>query len=60
MNDLIALNEKKQIECNRRANELYKELVVAGDNATTMINNLNSQKLKIFLAKVKLFLKKLQ
>ena len=60
MNDIITQNEKRQLECNRRANELYKKLSVAGDNATSMINDLNNQKLRIFIAKVKLFIKKLQ
>lgn len=60
MNDIITQNEKRQLECNRRASELYKKLSVAGDNATSMINDLNNQKLRIFIAKVKLFIKKLQ
>lgn len=60
MNDIIAQLEKRQLEYNRRAGELYNKLSVAGDNATAMINALNNQKLRIFIAKIKLFIRKLQ
>ena len=60
MNDIIVQNEKRQIECNRSAGELYKKLSVAGEQANSMIDDLNNQKLRIFIAKVRLFLRKLQ
>ena len=53
MNDIIAQTEKRQVECNRRAGELYKKLTVAENEAVSMINYLNSQKLRIFIVTVK-------
>ncbi len=59
MNDTIAQNEKRQRECNLRSNELYKSLSMAGDKASVMISDLNSHKLRIFIAKIKLFFDKI-
>lgn len=60
MNDIIEQNEKRQIECNKRADELYKKLFAAADNAAAMVSSLNDQKIRIFFATVRLFIKRLQ
>lgn len=46
--------------CNRRAEELYKVLSQSGSQASSMVEYLNRQKLRILIAQIKLFLEKIR
>ena len=46
--------------CNRRATELYHTLARAGDEAVSVVQYLNSQTLRILIARIKLFIQKIK
>ena len=43
MNDIITQNEKRQLECNRRASELYKKLF---DDFYKLVREINTAALR--------------
>lgn len=60
MDYIIEQKEKMLGECTRRANNLYKKLSMEEDNAILEIEHLNYQKIRIIIAKIMLFIKKVQ
>lgn len=60
MNDIVLEIQTKQGELNARTRELYNRLTEAGNDAADLINKLNKQKIRIFIANIKLFIAKIR